>query len=62
MRLAFSSSAVSIKIGTVDDCRIVWASLKPLSPGIMTSRIKRSKLRPASMARASAALRAVLMR
>ena len=62
MRLSAASRAVSIRIGTAEVSRIDLANSKPVSPGIMTSRISRSKLRLASLARAIAALSAVEMR
>ena len=62
MRLSASARAVSMMIGTFDDWRIERARSKPLSPGIITSRIKRSKCSPDSFARASAALIAVVTR
>ena len=54
-----SCRAVSITIGTEDEVRMKRARSKPVSPGIMTSRIKRSKCRPKSLERASLALAAV---
>ena len=62
MRLCASSRAVSMTIGTLEDARRSRARSKPVSPGIMTSRISRSKRRPASLARASAAVSAVVTR
>ena len=62
MRLAAASRAVSIRIGTAEVWRMDLANSKPVSPGIITSRMRRSKLRLASLARAIAALSAVLMR
>ena len=53
MRLSFSSRAVSMRIGTADPARIALARSKPFSPGIMTSRMRRSKLSPSSLALAS---------
>ena len=55
MRLSAPSRAVSIRIGTLEVVRIDLANSKPVSPGIITSRISRSKLRPLSLARAVAA-------
>jgi hypothetical protein len=49
-------------IGTEEEVRMNRASSKPVSPGIMTSRINRSKCRPSSLARASFALDAVVTR
>ena len=46
MRLSASSRAVSIRIGTPEVSRSERAKSKPVSPGIITSRISRSKLRP----------------
>src|SRR5216683_5580513 len=62
MRLCASTRAVSMMIGTFEDARKSRARLKPVSPGIMTSRISRSKLSPPSLARASAAVSAVVTR
>jgi len=62
MRLTGSSRAVSIRIGTFEDERSERANSKPVSPGIITSRIIKSKRRPASLARASAADSAVVTR
>ena len=62
MRLSAASRAVSIRIGTAEVWRMSRANSKPVSPGIITSRMSRSKLRLASLARAIAALSAVLMR
>ena len=62
MRLSASPRAVSIRIGTLDDVRSVRANSKPVSPGIITSRIRRSKRKPSSLARASAAVSAVVTR
>src|ERR1700674_2047814 len=62
MRLSASSRAVSIRIGTLEETRMARARSKPVSPGIITSRIKRSKLRPPSLARASPAVSAVVTR
>jgi hypothetical protein len=59
IRLSFSSRAVSIRTGTADPTRSARTKSKPLSPGIMTSRMSRSNLRPSSFARASAAVSAV---
>jgi len=53
MRLSAASRAVSIRIGTLDVPRSDFAKSKPFSPGIITSRMSRSKLRPLSLARAS---------
>jgi len=55
-------SAVSIRIGTVDRVRSDFANSKPVSPGMVTSRIRRSKLSPSSLARASATASAVVTR
>ena len=62
MRASASWRAVSMMIGTVDDFRMKRARSKPVSPGIMTSRISRSKCSPSSFARASLALIAVVTR
>ena len=62
MRLSAASRAVSIRIGTLDEPRSDLAKSKPDSPGIITSRMSRSKLRPLSLARASAAVSAVVTR
>ena len=62
MRLSASWRAVSMRIGTEDEERMNRAKSNPVSPGIITSRIKRSKCRPLSLARASLALIAVVTR
>ena len=62
MRLSAASRAVSIRIGTLDVPRSDLAKSKPFSPGIITSRMSRSKLSPLSLARASAAVSAVVTR
>jgi len=62
MRLSFSSRAVSIRIGTAEVCRIERARSNPVSPGIITSRMSRSKCSASSLSRASAALCAVVTR
>ena len=49
MRLSASSRAVSIRIGTLEDVRRSRAKSKPVSPGIITSRISRSKRRPVEL-------------
>src|SRR5262249_18426418 len=49
-------------IGTFDPERRWRASSNPVSPGIITSRINRSKLSPSSFARASAAASALVTR
>src|SRR2546430_475533 len=54
MRLSFSARAVSIRIGTPESLRIDLARSKPVSPGIITSRMSRSKRSPSSLARALA--------
>ena len=59
IRLSFSSRAVNIKIGTAEEARSVRAKSKPLSPGIITSRISKSNFSPSSLARASCAVSAV---
>src|SRR5471030_1805388 len=56
MRLSAASRAVSIRIGTPEVPRIALARSKPDSPGIITSRMSRSKLKPINLARASAGL------
>src|SRR5262249_25640759 len=62
MRFSASSRAVSIRIGTPEAERMPRTRSKPVSPGIMTSRISRSKLSPPSLALASAAVSAVVTR
>ena len=59
IRLSFSSRAVSIRIGTVDEVRMALTRSNPFSPGIITSRIRRSNFKPKSLARASCAVSAV---
>src|ERR1700722_18458515 len=53
MRASASWRAVSMMIGTDDEVRMKRARSNPVSPGIITSRIKRSKCRPSSLARAA---------
>ena len=48
--------------GTDEAVRMKRARSKPVSPGIMTSRISRSKFNPSNFARASCALIAVVTR
>ena len=60
--LPASWRAVSMMIGTDDEVRMKRARSNPVSPGIITSRINRSKCRPSSLARASLALIAVVTR
>ena len=62
MRFSASSYEVSIRIGTPEPLRMARTSSKPFSPGIITSRISRSKLSPPSLPRASAAVSAVVTR
>jgi len=62
MRLSFSSRAVSMRIGMAEPVRMARAKSKPFSPGIITSRMRRSKLRLSSLARASRELSAVVTR
>ena len=62
MRLSVSAFAVSIRIGTAEVSRSDFASWKPVSPGIITSSTSRSNDRLSSLARASAALSAVVTR
>ena len=62
MRASASWRAVSMMIGTEDEVRMKRARSNPVSPGIITSRINRSKCRPSSLARASLALAAVVTR
>src|SRR5665213_14551 len=62
MRLSAASRAVSIRIGTLEVPRNDLAKSKPFSPGIITSRMSRSKLKPLSLARASAAVSPVRKR
>ncbi len=49
MRLSAASRAVSIRIGTLDEPRSDLAKSKPFSPGIITSRMSRSKLKPVEL-------------
>jgi hypothetical protein len=62
MRSVDSPIAVSSRIGTRLVSRRLWVSSSPLSPGIMMSTTSMSKVMPASLARASAALTAVVTR
>ena len=54
--------ALAMKLAGLQTARIARARSKPDSPGIITSRINRSNLRPSSLARASAAVCAVVTR
>ena len=62
LRLDFAVTMMTGNSDRARDSRRRLSVSSPLMPGIITSRMRRSKLRLASLARAIAALSAVLMR